>query len=296
MIEQNQELFPVHTLCRVLEISRSAYYQYCAGRSPKPERTALARRVKEIFEAHRGRYGARRIQSQMRDEGYAIGRYRVGSLMRQQGLQVRKKRAYLPKTTQTDPGRKRSPNLLLEARNTPTAPGQVIVGDITYLPSRQEGWLYLATWIDLCSRRVVSWKVDKTMNEDLVREPLQHYISTHQMKEGLIVHSDGGAQYSAAKFRQLISRQQFRQSMTRKDNHYDNAMAESFFGRLKAELLCGDAFENLQDANLKLFDYIDAYYNTIRKHSALAYQSPMQFEQRYYHQTLKPNLNTVRFF
>jgi putative transposase len=142
----------------------------------------------------------------------------------------------VPKTTQSHPHLRRSENLLLEAKNLPFAPNQAIVGDITYLPNQEAGyekWLYLATWLDLKSHRVVGWQVDRHMEEYLVINALQKVIRARQPKKGFIVHSDGGAQYGSTAFRALLKVHEYRQSMARKDNHYDNAQAESLFSRFK---------------------------------------------------------------
>ena len=180
---------------------------------------------------------------------------------------------------------RRNENLLLDLSNLPVAPNEVWVGDITYLPSSEEGieyWLYLAVWMDLFSRKIVGWCVDEHMDESLVIRALKQGIRNRQPEKGLIIHSAGGGQYGSNHFRALLNRNQFRQSMTRKDNHYDNANIESLFSRFKTEVLLIESFSGVKDAHLKIFDYIEAYYNTIRKHSALGYKSPNQFEERYW--------------
>ena len=159
------------------------------------------------------------------------------------------------------------------------------MGDITYLPSKEFGydvWLYLAVWMDLFSRKIVGWRVDEHMQDSLVILPMHQLIRLRQPEKGFIVHSDGGGQYGSIDFRELLKLHEFRQSMTRKDNHYDNAFIESLFSRFKAELLNGGTFSGLADAQAKVFEYIEGYYNTIRKHSSLGYLSPDQFEERFW--------------
>ena len=205
-------------------------------------------------------------------------------MMKAQNLVAIQPKSFVPKTTQSHPSLRRSPNLLLEKSNQPKAPNEVIVGDITYLASVENGkkkWLYLATWLDLFSRRIVGWEVDSSMDETLIIRSMKTVIRNREPAKDFIVHSDGGGQYASINFRALLDVHQFRQSMTRKDNHYDNAFAESLFSRIKAELE-NEIFNGLEDAQLKLFEYIDAYYNTIRKHSSIDYLSPQQFEERFW--------------
>lgn len=282
LIEAMSEDYPVKRLCEVLGVSRSAYYarvQSTYGASAL-ERSTLAKELEQLFYEHKRRYGSRRLCSALRDQGYVVGRHHVRSLMRKMSLKAIQPRSFVPKTTQVDPSRARSPNLLLEMEGPPQGIKQVLVGDITYLPS-EEGWLYLAVWMDLFSRQIVGWHLADHMEAELVRDAFQKVLNKDRIIPGVIVHSDGGSQYSAAIFRNLLHKHNCRQSMTRKDNHYDNAFIESLFSRLKAELLNGQLiFKNQPDAQLKVFEYIEGYYNTYRKHSSLGYLSPMQYEMQ----------------
>lgn len=267
-------------LCEVLDVSRSAYYEYAGGGcGPKTnERSTLANELEQLFHRHKRRYGSRRLCSALRDQGYEVGRCRVRSLMKSLTLQAIQPRSFVPKTTQTDPSKARKPNLLLELDDPPQGTREVLVGDITYVPSKA-GWLYLAVWMDLFSRRIVGWHLDNHMQAELVRDAFRKVVNKGRVISGLIVHTDGGRQYSATIFNQLLEKHECRQSMTRKNNHYDNAFIESLFSRMKTELLTDHPiFENKAEAQLKIFEYIDGYYNTHRKHSALGYLSPMQFE------------------
>ena len=270
----------------MLGASRSSYYAFTGEQTyqKSPSKQLLLKEVKEIFDNHRRRYGSRRVLEEMKDRGFAIGRYQVRSLMREQELQAIQPKSFVPRTTQGDPHLKRSPNLLLE-REFPNAPNQVYVGDITFLPlvsSNLGQWLYLAVWMDLFSRNIAGWEVDGHMEESLVIRPMLQLIRNRQPPSGAIVHSDGGGQYGSINFRTLLDRHKFRQSMTRKENHYDNAFIESLFSRFKAELLDGGVFYGRQDACARIFEYIEGYYNTIRKHSSLGYLSPVRFEERYW--------------
>ena len=279
--------FAVRKLCKVLQVSRSSYYSYIQGKSYgiSTQKALLLKEVKDIFEDHKRRYGSRRIWEEMKDRGFDIGLYRVKRFMKEQDLIAIQPKSFVPRTTQSHPSLRRSPNLLLDQGNLPDAPNQVVVGDITFLPSSQYGydeWLYLAIWMDLFSRKIVGWQVDEHMDESLVIRAMKELIRLRQPEEGFIVHSDGGSQYSSDNFRALLKLHKFRQSMTRKNDHYDNAFVESLFSRFKAELLDGGVFSGLMDAQAKTFEYIEGYYNTIRKHSSLGYLSPNQFEDQYW--------------
>ena len=286
MIKTLSSEFKIQSLCQVLGVSRSAYYAYVNEQSYvlKSAKSEIAVAVKRIFDCHKRRYGWRRIQGDLSDEGIQVGRYQIRSRMREQNLIAIQPKSFVPKTTQSPPHLRRSPNLLLEESNLPVAPGEVIVGDITYLPNKEQGcskWLYLAIWMDLFSRRILGWQIERHMEESLVYAALEQVIEKIALQKGFIVHSDGGGQYGGLRFRALIQLQGFRQSMTRRDNHYDNAFAESLFSRFKAEILDEGIFTGLENARLRSFEFIDGYYNTIRRHSSIGNISPMEFERRF---------------
>ncbi len=178
-------------------------------------------------------------------------------------------------------GRPMPPNLLLN-QPLPTAPDQVWVSDITYLPLVGGGWAYLASWMDLFTRRIVGWRVDDNMEEALVIIPLRTALRIRQPPAGLVVHSDRGGQYVSNDLRELVRLWKIRPSMSRADDPYDNAFAESFWSRLKAEMLEDGAFLDVQDAKAEIFDYIEIYYNRVRRHSSLGYVSPENFECQYH--------------
>jgi len=279
--------FDISKMCQILNVSRSAYYTYISKKSYvlKAEKSRISDAIKRVFDKHKRRYGWRRIQLDLADEGIYIGRHQIRSRMEEQNLVAIQPKSYVPKTTQSHPHLRRSPNLLLLPENLPTAPNQVIVGDITYLPIEEiagEKWLYLAIWLDLFSRRIVGWHIDNHMEESIVIKGLQQVIKIRQPQKNFMVHSDGGGQYGAIAFRGILQLHGFRQSMTRRDNHYDNAHAESLFSRFKAELLDGGVFKGLDDAYYRTFEYIEGYYNTIRRHSAIGYLSPVKYEQQFW--------------
>ena len=210
--------------------------------------------------------------------------------MQAEGLRAIQPRSFIPRTTDSRHQGPFSPNLLLEM-DFPAAPGRVLVGDITYIPLVGSEWAYLAAWMDLFSRKIKGWSVADNMEEELVHSALRKAINSNQLAEGTIIHSDRGGQYVGKAFRQTLADHQFRQSMSRADDPYDNAFMESCWSRLKAELVENGAFRSLEDARIELFDYIECYYNRKRRHSSLGNISPEQFEQNYY-RMLNPNLLT----
>jgi len=285
MLQINVPVLPVRRLCDVLGVSKSAFYNYKSGKSyqESPQTTLLKQEIKSIFDFHKRRYGSVRILADLKEKGYQIGLHRVRSLMKQQGLVAIQPKKYVPVTTQSHPHLKRSPNLLLNPLNWPDGPNQVIVGDITYLPIEspdgQVRWLYMAVWMDLFSRKILGWCIDESMDESLVIRAFEQVLKNRKLQTDCIVHTDGGGQYSSNNFRSLLSILEIHQSMTRKDNHYDNAHMESLFSRFKAEVFDEGIFKGLQDARFRTFEFIDGYYNTIRRHSGLGLISPNQFEE-----------------
>jgi putative transposase len=189
------------------------------------------------------------------------------------------RRDCVPCTTDSDPTTRAAPNRLL-GQPAPTAPNQVWMGDITYLPKQGGGWLYLATWLDRYSRKVVGWDVRESLPEDLVSEALRRALAVRQPAAGLVIHSDQGSQYAGTNFKALVARHKALQSMSQRGNCYDNAHAESFWSRLKTELLEGGSFRNLAEARLEISHYL-AYYNAERRHSALGYLVPNRFETHF---------------
>ena len=265
-------------MCKALSVSKSAYYNYKSKQQREEEHRELERLVLGVFRFHKRRYGTRRIVDELGDLDIKVGRRKVSSILSKYGLQAIQPKSFVPKTTQSPSGMLRSPNLLLD-RPFPQDINMVWVGDITYLPMASKCWSYLASWLDLCSRHIVAWEGSDHMREDIVIDSFKKGVLKRRPGSNLIVHSDGGGQYGSKSFRRLLANTKSQQSMTRRDNHYDNAYAESLFSRLKAELIGTGRFSSLEDARKECFDYIEGYYNTIRKHSSLGYKSPLQFER-----------------
>lgn len=246
----------------------------------------MEEKITAVFREHKRRYGVRRICAALKEQQMRVGKHRCRRILKQHGLRAIQPRSFVPRTTQSRHPYPISPNLLLD-RSAPLRPDEVWVGDITYIPLSGGRWAYLSVWMDLYSRRIVGWQLESHMREEVVIEALQKALSTRTFKPGLIVHSDRGGQYAGGEFRKLLVKRRLQQSMSRADDPYDNAAMESFFSRLKAELLQDGLFDNLEDARTEIFEYIEMYYNTHRKHSALNYQSPMQQENHYFYSLTK---------
>ena len=276
-IEQVAVAEPVQVLCRVLAVSVAGYYQWRsrpARPTPAWEPAATA-----AFSRHAQRYGTCRLRAELRAEGHVVGRYALRSWLRRRGLRALSTRPHRPRTTVADPAAVVAENLLL-GQPAPTAPNQVWVGDITYLPLAGGRWCYLATWRDTCSRRVVGWYLDQLMPTELVLTALEQALTLRQPAPGLIIHADRGSQYTSAACRTRIEKAHALASYSRPGNPYDNAQAEAGWSTLKTELLPhGGAFANLEEARLEVAYYLDTYFNLDRRHSALGYRSPHQFER-----------------
>lgn len=236
--------------------------------------------IETVFWENRRRYGSRRVQKALQDEGIEVGRHRIRRLMHQQNWRAIQPRSFVPRTTDSSHGLRACPNLLL-ALGQSIRPDQAWVGDITYLPLVGGGWAYLASWMDLYSRRIIGWCVDVNMEESLIVRAFDQATTLRRPKPGLIVHSDQGGQYFGKIFKGRLAKWNCRQSMAEKENPYQNAHAESLWSRIKAELLEDGCFESLQDAHEELFNYIEGYYNIRRLHSSLGYMSPINFEKQH---------------
>lgn len=231
--------------------------------------------IEKIFKQHRGRYGYRRIYSDLVDLDLVCAPDRIRRIMQQRGLRAIQPKTYIPRTSD---GRadKPSPNLLLD-KPLPDAPDRVWAGDITYIPTAQ-GWRYLAVIIDLCSRRIVGWELGDHMRSELVTAALGKALHTRRPTHGLVFHSDRGSQYGSRAHRDMLAKAGMSQSMSARANPYHNAWTESFMGTLKNEMLQGGEFVDEKDARTEIFDFIESYYNHHRKHSSLGYITPSEFE------------------
>ena len=254
-----------------MKVNRSCCYLYAGRQSFR--QSICAASVKECFFDNRRRYGSRRIAASLK-----IGRATVQKVMRLEGLRAIQAKQFKPQTTDSKHGLPVCANLLQDGANAPAAKGEVFVGDITYLRLLDGSFCYLACLQDKFTRRIVGWKVAERMTAQLVIDVFNQARRRRLIGKNAIIHSDQGSQYAAVEYRRLLYIGGFRQSMSRKGNCYDNAQAESFFSRFKAELVENGIFESVEDTRSEVFSYIEGYYNRTRLHSGLNYQSPMQFE------------------
>ncbi len=259
-----------------MRVRRSCYYSWRANTSyvPSAGKSSQTARIKECFYFHRRRYGSRRIAAELE-----IGRFQTRSAMKREALQAIAPKRFKPQTTDSKHHWAISKNLLQNPLNAPTGKGEVFVGDITYLPLRG-GFCYLACLQDKFTRRIVGWKVSERMTTQLVIDVFLSARRSGLIGKGAIIHSDQGSQYASVDYRRLLYTGGFRQSMSRRGNCYDNAQAESFFSRFKAELVENGVFESVEQARSEVFSYIEGYYNRIRLHSGIGYKSPMEFEKQ----------------
>jgi putative transposase len=273
---------PIRSLCAVLEVSCSGYYDWVERQTqPGPraqENVQLAARIHQIHQASRQTYGSPRIQFELRQTGQVHGRNRIARLMRQQKLCGRVKGRFRVRTTDSNHDQPIAPNRLAQLP-APTAANQIWLGDITYIPTG-EGWLYLAGVMDRYSRRIVGWAMDQTIDSRLVLAAWEMAQSQRQPAPELVFHSDRGSQYASADFRQALASSQTQASMSRQGNCYDNAAMEAFWSTLKMELVYRQSFATRRQARQAIFEYIEVFYNRQRLHSALGYASPSAFENQ----------------
>lgn len=263
-------------LCRVLGVSRSGYYARC--RRPEPARVREDRHLKQeilaIHAATSGRYGTPRIERQLRRQGIATSRKRVARLRRELGLRAKTPRRF--RTTTDSTHAYPVARNLLRRRFEAQQPNEIWVGDITYL-RRGRGWLYLAVLMDVFSRRIVGWSLSDRVDERLTLHALHQALETRRPPQGLIHHTDRGAQYLGNAYRARLEAAGLEPSMSRRGDCWDNAMAESLIKTIKTEL--GTSFLSRQLAQRQLFEYIEGFYNTQRLHSALDYRPPAEVER-----------------
>ncbi|BCY11212.1 IS3 family transposase [Actinoplanes sp. L3-i22] len=269
----------VKRACELLEVSRSAYYQHARGEQSTRDR-ADARLTEQIIAVHaasNGTYGAPRIHAELAAAGLRHGRKRIARRMRAAGVRGKSPRRWKT-TTIPDPNAGARPDLVdRDFTVDPTAVDTRWCGDITYI-NTWEGWLYLATVIDLASRRVVGWAVADHLKTDLVDAALTDALARRRPADGLVFHSDRGCQYTSAQHACLAQRHGVRLSVGRRGQCWDNAVAESFFATIKTELIHRQTWPTHKAARQAIFEYVEGWYNTRRRHSSLGYLSPAAYE------------------
>jgi putative transposase len=269
--------FPVSALCRNLRVTRQGYYAY--EKRPPSARAAsdvlLQQRVRDAHERSRRRYGSPRVLEVLRRDGIRVSKRRVECTMRKLGLFARGKRRYRV-TTAADPKHDKAPNTLARVFQA-DKPNQRWVTDITYIWT-DEGWCYLAAILDLFSRSVVGWAIDASLSTSLPLAALDMALQRRGAIEDLLHHSDRGCQYTSAEYRAELARHRIEVSMSRKGNCWDNAVAESFFSTIKAELIHSQRWTGRLQLRSAVFEYIEVFYNRQRLHSSLSYKTPLEIE------------------
>ena len=269
--------FRVTKMCRALGVSRSGYYGWKKqpqGKRRKDEERLLIE-IKESYRKSKGNYGSPRIADDLRDKGLCCGKNRVARIMKVNGIKAKTTKKF--KATTNSKHNLPVADNLLKQDFTAATPNTVWVSDITYI-STNEGWLYLAVIIDLFSRQIVGWAMHNRLTADFVIRALYQAIGRRRPPAGCIFHSDRGVQYACKDFRKVLEHYKFRQSMSKKGDCFDNAVAESFFHTLKVEHVYQHRYTTRAEARQSIFEYVEMYYNRQRKHSALGYRSPVSFE------------------
>ena len=282
MITRHRGEFTLRLMCRVLDVSPSGYY---AWRQRSPSLHALADELLllriRIAHAESGEtYGAPRVQRELKADGTRVSTKRVARLMRADELVARPPKRRRVSTTDSNHAQPIAPNLLARQFDVNgIALNQVWVGDLTYIPTR-EGWLYLASVLDLASRRCIGWAMGETLEVDLALGALRMALGARRPAPGLLHHSDRGSQYTSAEYRALLQAHGAIASMSRKGDCWDNAVAESFFATLELELIVKSDWHTRDDARRAIFRYIETWYNRKRRHSTLGYVSPVRYEEQ----------------
>lgn len=284
VLKLKSDQIEIQISCQTLGVSRSGFYAW-SGR-PEAERTKenriLTEKMREIHESSRGTYGAPRLTERLRATGNPCSKVRVARLMSEAGLSGVAKNRFRVKTTDSNHELPIAPRVFQveEPATWPTRPNEVWVGDLTYVPTG-EGWLYLTMQLDVFTRKVVGYAMTDHMRTEAMLEALESAVLTQNLsaEQSLVSHSDRGCQYAADNYRKRLKELGITASMSRRGNCYDNAYAESFFHTLKVELVHRRQFKTRAEATAAIFEYIEVWYNRQRIHSALGYQSPMEYER-----------------
>lgn len=280
LIFEEKARFPVAFMCRLLGVSRAGFYAWLSR--PESDRSIENRRLAtEIAAVHhesRDTYGSPRVQVELHARGRRVCRHRIARLMREQGLRSKRRRRFV-KTTDSAHQHPVARNVL-ERNFTPEAPNTTWAGDITYIPT-VEGWLFLAVIIDLYSRRVIGWAMGARIDRQLAIDALMMAASRRPGASGVLHHTDQGSQYASDDYQLALANLGLLCSMSRRGNCWDNAVVESFFGTLKTEFIHHERFQTRGEAKAKIFDFIEAFYNRRRRHSAIGNLSPVDYENAY---------------
>ncbi len=265
----------IERMCQLAQVSRAGFYRSFQEQQPQEEEVELRATIQEIFLEHRRRYGYRRVTKELQQRGWVINKKRVQRLMQGDNLLAVQPKAF---ATTTNSEHELEVYLNLASQMKLTGLNQLWVADITYIRLHGE-FVYLAVILDAYSRKVIGWELDRTLGCQLAKMALERALAQRQPSPGLVHHSDRGVQYAAQEYIALLQQHQVIPSMSRPANPYDNASCESFMKTLKREEIYAAEYRDLEDLRQHLEEFIDRYYNRVRLHSALGYQSPVQFEQ-----------------
>lgn len=273
-MDEHRGRYSVKRMCRVLRAGRSGYYAWRVRQPSKlqMDNEALVEQIKEAHAKSRRLYGSPRITAELNGLGYRCGKNRVARLMKEHSIRAEVKKRRFRRTTESKHNYALAANLLIDRKQTEG----VWASDITYVPT-SEGWLYVAVVMDVKNRKVIGLSMGSRLSQELVSEALRDAVGRQSPAEGLIHHSDRGRQYASYEYQWLLQKYGITPSMSRSGNCYDNAYVESFFGTLKTELVHGERYGSRLEARLSIFEYVEVFYNRIRKHSALGYRSPEQY-------------------
>lgn len=278
-IHEHRSSFRVEKMCRVCDVSRSGYYAWRQREKSRrqDENEQLVGKIKNIHAVNRKVYGSPRITEELRAQGVCCGKNRVARPMRLNGIKAKTVKRYRV-TTNSAHRLPVAPNLV-NRRFAADECNKLWVSDISYIATR-EGWLYLAVIIDVFSRTVVGWSMSERLHDTLTVSAFRQALFRRKPGSDLIFHSDRGSQYASDRFTMVLRSHGIIQSMSGKGNCYDNAVAESFFHTLKTELVYLESYETRAEARQSIFEYIEVFYNRVRRHSALGYKSPLEYERR----------------
>lgn len=275
-MEKHLDMFKVKKMTKVLGVSRSGYYAW-RTRRPSARQQDNEQLLEHIWDAHkrsRSLYGSPRITAELNDQGMRCSKNRVARIMRDNRIQAEVRKKFKKNTTDSRHNYALAANLLIERKQTEG----VWAADITFIPTF-EGWLYVSAVMNVRSRRIIGLSMSEQLSQELTAAALKDAVRRQKPPEGLIHHSDRGRQYASYVYQDLLKRYGMRASMSRSGNCYDNAFMESFFGTLKREWVHERRYRTRQEARLSIFEYVEVFYNRIRRHSALGYRSPEQYER-----------------
>ncbi len=276
-IEKHRETWPVALMCDVLKVSSSGFYAWLGRPESKQAkaRRRLTAQIKAIHQESRQTYGSPRVHAELKSRGETCCLNTVARYMRENDIAAKTKRKF-KQTTDSNHEFPIAENLL-DRQFTQSEPNRAWVSDITYIPTR-EGWLYLATVQDLFSRKIVGWSMSHRIDRQLVIDALGMAVSNRHPPPGLLHHSDRGSQYASGDYQELLQEHGMTCSMSRKGNCWDNAVMESFYRSIKAELIYHEDYQTREEARRAIFEYIEVFYNRVRRHSTLGYLSPLDYE------------------